>query len=40
MSEINPKQTFNVPHYRRALILRAPGYMRLLERYSTINFQW
>lgn len=23
----------NVPHYRRALLLRASGYMRLSERY-------
>src|SRR5262249_33376283 len=32
----------NVPHYRRALLLRASGYMRLSERYpstSTVIFQ-
>ena len=27
-----PATTLNVPHYRRALLLRASGYMRLLER--------
>jgi hypothetical protein len=33
----------NVPHYRRALLLRAAGYMRLLERCplaSTVSFRW